>query len=133
MTPRRSWGSGLRLDQATTFEAVDPVGHGAAGDQGLADQLAGGELVGGAGATQCGEHVELPALELVLREGLGAVEVEAAGESRDPGEHLQRGDVEVGALAAPGLDDAVHVVGRWHDGSCSSGTHAEKSTSHQVS
>ena len=55
MTPRRSWGSGLRSTRPRALEAVDPVGHRPARHEGLADQLPGGELVGrrrpGAGPT----------------------------------------------------------------------------------
>ena len=70
-------------DQSASLEPVDPVGHGAAGDQGLLHQLARGEAVGLAGAPQGREDVELPALERVPGKGLGAVEVEAAGQARD--------------------------------------------------
>ena len=45
-------------------------------------------------------------------EGLDAVEVEPAGQAGDARQDVERGDVEVGTLAPPGLDDAVDVVGR---------------------
>ena len=104
-------GVGAAADESAALEAVDPVGHGAAGDKRLLHELSGRELVGLAGPAQGGEHVELPPLEAVLREGLRAVEVEPPGQPRDAREDLQRGDVEVGALAVPGLDDPVDVVG----------------------
>ncbi len=100
------------LDPALGGEAVDAVGHRPRGHERLLDEAAGGELVGLTGATQRGEHVELPALELVPGEGARAVEVEQPGQSGDAGEDVERLDVEVGALASPGLDDGVDVVGR---------------------
>ena len=51
------------LDEAAGGEPVDPVGHRAAGHQGLAEQPAGGELVRRAGPPQRGQHVELPRLD----------------------------------------------------------------------
>lgn len=70
-------GVGEPFDEALLGEPVDAVGHGARGDQGLGQELAGGELVGRAGPAERGEDVELPGLQLVLGEGepTGAVEV----------------------------------------------------------
>jgi hypothetical protein len=68
---------GLTLHQLARHEAVDTVRHGAAGDERLRDQAAGGEMVRRSGATQRREDVELPGVEVVRGEGLlaGAVEV----------------------------------------------------------
>ena len=90
--------------------AVDAVGHRAAGHEGLAQQAAGGELVGLAGAPQRGQHVELPRLDAVRGEGVAAGEVEVARQPADPGEHLDGREVEVAAFASPGLDQVVHLV-----------------------
>ena len=76
-----------------------------------ATQPAGGEVVGRAGSAQRGEHVELPGLEIVCREGLLAGAVEVAGEARDPAQDLHGGDVDVGTLPFPGGDDGVDLVG----------------------
>ena len=119
-------GVGAAADESAALEPVDPVGHGAAGDKRLLHELSGGELVGLAGPAQGGEHVELPPLQAVLREGLRPVEVQAPGQPRDAREDVQRGDVEVGALAVPGLDDPVDVVGPRLG-------HGGNSTPHQVS
>ena len=116
-------GVGLALDVAAGDQPVDPVGHRAAGDQGLGDELARAELVRRAGAAQGRQHVELPAVEPVLGERGAAGPVEAAGQPRHAGEHLEGADVEVGTLAAPRGDDTVDIV---------SG-HAADSTAHQVS
>ena len=109
-TPRRSSGSGSRSTRPRAVEPVDPVGHRAAGHQGLAQQPAGGELVRRAGPAQRGQHVELPRLDAVRGERVAAGQVEVPGQPADPAEHLDRGEVEVGALAAPGLDQLVHLV-----------------------
>ena len=97
-------------DQAAGGEPVDPVGHGAAGHQGLAEQLPGGELVGRAGASQRGQHVELPQLEALVGEGAAARDVEVVAQPADPAQHLHGGQVEVRALALPGRDQAVDVI-----------------------
>ena len=102
MTPRRSRGSGLALDEAPGEEAVDAVGHRPARHEGFGDELAGGELVGRTGSAQGREDVELPAVEPVLGECCPAGEVETAREPRDPAEDFERSDVEFRTLTAPG-------------------------------
>ena len=102
---------GAPVDEPAALEPVDAVGHRARRDERLLDELAGRELIGLACAAQGREHVEGPAVEQVLREGRPAGQVEPARQPRDPGEHLQRRHVEVGALPAPGRDDLVDVVG----------------------
>jgi hypothetical protein len=128
---------GMALDEVAALEPVDPVGHGAAGDQGLLDELAGGQLVGVACSAQCREHIELPALEAVLGEGRPTGEVEAPREPGDAGQDFQRRHVEVGALATPRRHDAVDVVGARPSGRARLADplrgHAGNSTPHQVS
>ena len=109
-TPRRSPGSGSRSTRPLRLEPVDPVGHRPGGDHRLRDQPTGGELVRRPGPAQRGQHVELPGLEVVRREGLTPGEVEVPGQPGDPAEDLQRRDVEVGPLALPGRDQAVDLV-----------------------
>ena len=104
-------GVGPPLDQAVGGQPVDPVGHRPGGHQRAGEQLAGGELVRGAGPAQRGQHVEGPPLQVVRLEGGPAGAVEVAGQPGHPGEHLKRADVQVGALASPGLDQAVDLVG----------------------
>jgi hypothetical protein len=101
---------GQPVDQAASGEPVDPVGHGAAGDQGLVQQATGGELVRRARPAQRRQHVELPRLDPVRREGLPPGAVEQPGQPADPAEHLHRGQVEVGPLAVPRLDQLVDLV-----------------------
>jgi hypothetical protein len=43
-------------------------------------------------------------------EGLPTGQVEVAGQPADPAEHLDGGQVEVGALAPPRLDQLVDLV-----------------------
>ena len=109
-TPRRSCGVGQPLDQAARGQPVDPVGHRPAGHQGLAQQAAGGELVRRPRAAQRREHVELPRLDLRGRERVAAGQVEVSAEPADPAEDLDRGEVEVGPLARPCLDQLVDLV-----------------------
>ena len=66
------------------------------------------------GAAERREHVELPGLELGAREGGAPGPVEVLGQPADAGEHLQRREIQVGALAQPGIDDAVDFVTRGH-------------------
>ncbi len=103
-------GVGGALHEATLGEPVDPVGHGAAGDHRLAQQRARGELVGLARPAQRGEHVELPRLDRVGGEGVAPGLVEQPGQPAHPAEHLDRGEVEIGAFAVPGLDQLVDLV-----------------------
>jgi hypothetical protein len=46
----------------------------------------------------------------VLGERLPPRAVEVVAEPGDPAEHLHRAEVEVAALALPGLDEPVHLV-----------------------
>ncbi|CAM5371413.1 hypothetical protein SBADM41S_05974 [Streptomyces badius] len=101
---------GQPLDEVLLGEPVDAVGHRARGDQGLGEELPGGELVRGAGPAQRREHVELPRLQVVLGEGYAAGPVEVACQAGDAAEHLEWFHVEVGALAAPCSDQSVDLV-----------------------
>ena len=76
----------------------------------LGHQRAGRELVRRAGAAQCGEHVELPRLEVVRLERGAACTVEVTGQPGDAREHVERRDVEVGSFARPRRDDRVDLV-----------------------
>ena len=103
-------GVGVALDEPARRQPVDPVGHGAAGHQRLAEQPPRRELVRRAGPPQRGQHVELPRLDAVRGERLAAGEVEVAGQPADPAEDRDRRQVEVGALALPCLDQLVDLV-----------------------
>ena len=98
------------LDEPFGFEPVDAVRHRTAGHHGLADEPAGSECVGVAGATQGRQHVELPRLQAVFGEGVPASEIQVAGQASDSAQHLHRGNVEVWTLALPGVDEPVHLV-----------------------
>ena len=78
------------------------------------EQLPGRQLVGRAGAPQRGQHVELPRLQVVRGERRAAGEVEVPGQPADAESTCERRDVEVGALALPGLDDPVDLVRGLH-------------------
>ena len=71
---------------------------------------AGGEHVGLAGPAQRGQHVELPAVEIVRGERIAACAVDVPGQPGHPAEHLERAHVEVGSLARPGGHQAVDLV-----------------------
>ncbi len=109
-TPRAVARVGETLDQVSGGEPVHAVRHGAAGDQGLLEQSPRREFVRRPGATQRGQDVELPGLDLLLVEGLLAGPIEMTGESRDATEHLDRCEFEIRSLASPGLDQVVDFV-----------------------
>ena len=98
------------LDQPALDEPVHAGRHRAAGHERLGDELPGGEFVGVARPPQGREDVELPGVEIVLGEGGAPDAVVLLGDPRDAREHVERLDVEVGALPPPRRDDAVHVV-----------------------
>jgi hypothetical protein len=107
-------GVGLPADQARGGQPVDPVRHGAGGDQGGAEQRARGELERRPMPAQRGEHVELPRLQAVVGERAAARDVQVPGEPGDPAQHLHRLDVQVGPLRPPRGDQVVHLVAqRW--------------------
>src|SRR5215207_7973742 len=105
---------GLPGHEPALDQPVDAIRHGAARDEGLLQQLLGGEAVRGAGAPERREHVELGCLELRARERLAPGAIEVLREPCDAGEHLQRREVEVGALALPVVDDPVDLVSIRH-------------------
>ena len=100
----------LPADEARRGQPVDPVGHGARGDQGGAEQRAGRQLERRALAAQRGEHVELPRLEAVVGERAAPRDVQVPGQPGDPAEDLHRLDVEVGTLGPPRGHQVVHLV-----------------------
>ena len=53
-------GVGVPLHEPARREPVDAVGHGAARDERLGDELTGAQLVGVSGATQCGRGRRTP-------------------------------------------------------------------------
>ena len=110
-------GVGVALDEAAGGQPVDPVGHRAAGHQGLAEQPAGGELVRRPGAAQRGEHVELPRLDPWAVNASRRARSRWRASRRDPAEHRDRRQVEVGALARPRLDQLVDLVPHAHQSS----------------
>jgi hypothetical protein len=75
-------------------------------------QLRGVELVRLAGATQRSEQIEPTGLETVLAEAFREGGVGEVCRSEETSENSQRGDVQVGALAAPLRENQVDVIGR---------------------
>ena len=59
------------FDEASLFEAINPVGHSARGHHRLADQLAGRELVRRPRPPKRGQHVVHPVLDAETGEVLG--------------------------------------------------------------
>ena len=100
----------LAGDQAAGTQPVDPVGHGAGGDQGLLQQLARGQLIGLARSAERGKHVELPGLQAMSAERRRPAPVEMAGQPADPRQHLHRRHVQVRPLPTPGIDEPVDLV-----------------------
>jgi hypothetical protein len=74
------------------------------------DELAGGELIGLAGAAQGRQHVELRRLEVVIGEGLLAGPVEVEREPGDAAEHVHGRDVHVRTFPLPCRDQAIDIV-----------------------
>src|SRR5699024_10861866 len=103
-------GVGAAFDPAARDQAVDAIGHGAAGHERLLEQRRGGELIRLTRAPEGGEHVEGPALDAVIGEARLAREVQLPGQTRDAGEDLHRRDVEIWTLVSPGCDYSVHFV-----------------------
>ena len=69
-----------------------------------------------AGAAKRRQNVELPGLEVVNLESLGASVIEVPCQSSNAGKDRERLNIEIGALALPSLDDQVDIVGwivRW--------------------
>lgn len=91
-------------------QSIHPVCHRAAGDEGLSAQLTGRQSVWLTGSAKCGQNVELPAVEVVDLESLGASVVEMPRQSSHTGKHRERLDVEVRAFAAPRFDDQIDIV-----------------------
>ena len=98
-TPRRSSGSGLRstkpraASRSTRLVIVPLV------TMVSLQQPPGRQLVRRPGPAQRGQHVELPRLDVVGRERRPADPVDVTRKPGDPAEHLDRSQVEVGALA----------------------------------
>jgi hypothetical protein len=108
-------GIGLAADQARGGQPVDPVGHGAGGHQGGAEQRAGGQLERRTLPAQRGEHVELPGLQPVIGERPAPRDVQVPGQPGDPAEDLHRFDVEVRTLRPPRGDQVIDLVAQhWH-------------------
>ena len=107
---RPSSGSASRRTSRALDEPVDAVGHGAARDERLLQQLLRAQLERLAGAAQRREHVALPRLEVAAAERVATGAVEVPREPVDARQHLEGREVEVGALRDPRLDDAVDFV-----------------------
>lgn len=101
---------GRALHQPAGDESVDPVGHGAAGDEGFVHELAGGQPIGLAGAPQGGEHVEFPRLKVMTCEGLSAGPVEVVRQAGHPAQDMHGRDVPVGSFTPPGGDQSIDFV-----------------------
>ena len=102
----------VTFDESATGESIDAVGHRAAGDESLSQQLTRRECVRRPAPAQCGEDIELPQLQFVCVEGRPARAVEMAGQAGDARQDLQRGDIEIGSLATPSLDEPINLVRR---------------------
>ena len=107
---RPSSGSASRSHEPPRDEPVDAVGHRAARDEGLLQQLLRAQLERLARAAEGREHVPLPRLEVAAPERVATRPVEVAREAVDAREHLERREVEVGPLRDPCFDDAVDFV-----------------------
>ena len=103
-------GIGLPADESRGGQPVDPVRHGAGGDQGGAEQRARRELERRPLPAQRREHVESPRLQPVLGERLAPRDVQVPGQPGDPAEHLHRLDIQVGPLRSPRGDQVVYLV-----------------------
>jgi len=103
-------GVRLAADEPLGGQPVDPVRHGAGGDQRGPEQRARRELERRPLPAQRREHVERPRLELVLGERAAPRDVQVPGQPRDPAEHLHRLHVQVGPLRSPRGDQVVHLV-----------------------
>jgi hypothetical protein len=103
-------GVGLAADEPLGRQPVDPVRHGAGGDQRGPEQRARRELERRALPAQRREHVEGPRLELVLGERPAPRDVQVPGQPGDPAEHLHRLHVQIGPLRLPRGDQVVHLV-----------------------
>jgi energy-coupling factor transporter ATP-binding protein EcfA2 len=103
-------GVGFPADQVRGGEPVDPVRHGAGGDQGGAEQGTRRELERRSLPAQRRQHVELPRFQPVLGERAAPRDVQVPGQPGDPAEHLHRLDVQIGPLGPPRGDQVVHFV-----------------------
>ena len=105
-----------RSTKPARLQPIDAVGDRAGRHHRLAHQLAGGQLVRLARAAQRGQHVVHPVLEAEAGEVLGEPAVEQPGQPRDPADHPDRRDVEVGPTAAHCSTIAVDGVASvlWH-------------------
>jgi hypothetical protein len=103
-------GVRLAADEFLGGQPVDPVRHGAGGDQRGPEQRAGGELERRPLPAQRREHVERPRVELVLGERAAPRDVQVPGQPRDPAEHLHRLHVQVGPLRSPRGDQIVNLI-----------------------
>ena len=103
-------GVWLPADQSLAGQPVDPVRHGAGGDQRGPEQRARGELERRPLPAQRREHVERPRLQFVLGERAAPRDVQVPGQPGDPAEHLHRLHIQVGSLRSPRGDQVVHLV-----------------------
>ena len=91
-------------------EPVDAIGHRAAGDQGLLEELLRTQLKGGPGAAERRKDVPLPRFELASRKSFAACTVEVARQSVHSREDLKWREIKVRTLSTPGLNDAIDFV-----------------------
>ena len=97
-------------DQASPGEAIYPIGHGARCDERFAYQLTRRQPVWRSRAAQRCQYVEFPRLQIMSAEDIRPETVEVASQPADPGQHLHRRNIDVGALALPRIDDGVDLV-----------------------
>ena len=110
MTPRRSSGSGYRSTYPRALRRSIRLVMVPLVTSVSRSRRPGDSSYGVPGTAQRGQHVELPLLDGVLGERLATGELQPARQPTDPAEDRDRGEVEVAALAAPGLEQLVHLV-----------------------
>ena len=101
---------GFPADESRLGEPVDPVGHGARGDQRRADQRSRRHLIRRPLSAQGRQHVELPRLEPATRERGPPGEVKVPRQPGYPAQHLHGLDVQIGPLRVPRGHQIVYLV-----------------------
>lgn len=103
-------GCDRSLDQPTPLEPVDALGNGAGRHEHCAAQVAGCQRVRGALTAKCRQHVEVPVTQLGSGERGSEPTVDRLRKPADPSDHQHRLRIEIGALAAPLVDDLCDRV-----------------------
>ena len=105
---------GSAADKPSLFEMVQSVGHGSRSDQGLGEELPGGQVVGRTGSTEGGEHVEGPGFEVMPGKHRGSLTLEVVGQPADAGQDFERRHIDAWKRPSPSgyqvLDLVFHRV-----------------------